>query len=93
MPTDDGSAAPGWVEGWTLVRHPAEGLALIDRFGDLALWTRAKLRKTARCQITGEEMAVGTLAYRPMGNQQYRASRIAAEIIDILPVDGVRTMP
>ena len=60
-------------DGVVAIQHPS---------GDTALWSKGKLRKAKRCAVSGKEMSVGSEAYRPVGNQQYRSSRIAAEIID-----------
>lgn len=50
--------------------------------GDQAIWSKGKLRKTAICVLSGQKLAPGTLTYRPVGNQQYRARRISAEALD-----------
>lgn len=60
----------------------APGLVRISYDGDLALWTRAKLRKHATCEITGIHLSPGDMAFRPFGNQQYRSRRISVFAIE-----------
>ena len=71
-----------------LIRHMGEGVVVIAHpSGDMALWARVAVRKPHRCVVSDAELRRGDLAYRPVGNQSYRMERIAAEIIDITPVD------
>lgn len=59
-----------------------DGLVGVFYDGDFALWTRVKLRKANDCVISGWAMKPGEWAFSPIGNQQYRARRISAEVMD-----------
>lgn len=48
----------------------------------VALWVKAKLRKQARCIVSDRLMEPGEMAYRPVGNEDYRAKRIHAETLE-----------
>lgn len=50
--------------------------------GTQAIWTRVKLRKECKCtRCWGEIMEKGTEAFRPLGNQQYRFSRLCVACV------------
>lgn len=46
------------------------------------MWTRAKLRKWARCHYTGKPIYPNQLAYRPLTNNDRRMQRITADVFD-----------
>jgi hypothetical protein len=90
--TESGGTVDYGRPDYIIVRRPAEGLAIIAHpSGDTALWARRKLRKSCVCPGTNERLQPGDLAYGPIGNQQYRAVRISASLIDALPVDRPHT--
>lgn len=69
-----------------LIRTLSEELVLLRYLGHTgsetdALWARAKLRKPAKCVVTGIEMDKGEWAFRPVGNQDYRYQRIHPIVI------------
>lgn len=64
------------------IERKADGLAMVEFDGDVRLWSRATIRKPTRCAATGVWLKPGDLAYRPVGNQQYRGARIAASEVD-----------
>lgn len=64
------------------MRRLNEGSVVLAYDGHPALWTTAKTRKPFRCAMTDKECPAGTVAYRPVGNQQYRYRRINAEALD-----------
>lgn len=70
-----------------VVRRMASGLVVLKydaRFGyeGTDVWSKCKLRKPAKCSVSGIEMQPGDEAYRPVGNQQYRADRIHPMIVE-----------
>ena len=72
-----------------LVRVLNDGLVVLRWMGHTssdtdAIWSRGKLRKPVKCAVTEIEMAVGDLAYRPVGNQDYRSRRISVVLVDEL---------
>lgn len=64
------------------IEPKADGLAMIAFDGDVSLWSRITIRKPTRCAATGVQLKAGDLAYRPVGNPQYRQARIAASAVD-----------
>ena len=46
-----------------------------------SLWSRVKVRKAHECAVTGEPIAVGDMAFMPIGNADYRMRRISADVI------------
>lgn len=69
-----------------MVQRLAEGLVKIRFDGDTALWAQAKLRKSTRCAATGSALKPGDMAYRPLENQMYRSSRVAASWVEQYPL-------
>lgn len=67
-----------------LLKRLSDGLVALRYQGDEALWSRSTIRKTATCAVTGREIPKGAQAYRPVGNQQYRSARIAADVVDAI---------
>jgi hypothetical protein len=60
--------------------RPTDGLVdltyldpVLDTYSGRALWSRMTLRKQTTCAVTGVPLAPGDEAYRPVGNQMYRA--------------------
>lgn len=48
------------------------------------IWLAGKLRKPAKCYISGTELVSGTVAYRPQTNLSNRMERISVEAINEL---------
>jgi hypothetical protein len=46
-----------------------------------SLWVRAKVRKPTHCFASGLPIAPGEMAFRPIGNQDYRSRRLSAEFV------------
>jgi hypothetical protein len=55
-----------------------DGLVMIDG----QMWSRAKARKMATCEVSGKPIVPGDYVYRPLGNPMNRMKRIKAEAID-----------
>lgn len=64
---------------------------MADRIGDglvrhdNMLWSRCVLRTPRKCVITGEKMAKGSVAYRPITNGYDRMNRVSAKVWDDAP--------
>jgi len=63
-------------DGLVLLRW--DGRTSSDR---TSLWTRVKVRKPHKCAVTGNPIAVGDMAFMPIGNQDYRMQRISGDLI------------
>ena len=57
-------------------------MAIIAHNGDEALWMEVTLRKDTKCAATRVPLRKGDRAYSPVGNQMYRAARIAAAWVE-----------
>lgn len=72
-----------------LIKVLSEGVVVLRWMGDTAsprdaLWSKGKLRKTIRCAVSGDLLKPGDMAWRPMGNQDYRSERISTATISAL---------
>ncbi len=45
------------------------------------LWNRVKVRKSHICAVTENPIAVGDMAFMPIGNVDYRMRRISSALI------------
>lgn len=78
-----------WDE-YLVVERLAPGVVRIMRsshrgdgpVGDTAVWVSAKTRKPCQDAATGAEIPTGSVCYRPVGNQMYRAERLLAAYVD-----------
>ena len=71
-----------------LVKVLSDGLVVLRWMGRTtsptdALWSKIKLRESVGCAVTGIDLKSGDIAWRPMGNQDYRGRRIS----DVLMVE------
>lgn len=64
-----------------ILQFLSDGVAVLTYDGDRALWARAKVRKAHVCAVSDQKIESGSLAWKPVGNQQYRMKRISDEIM------------
>lgn len=75
------------------------GLVVLRWFGSTrsprdAIWSKGKMRKSAKCAVTGRPLASGDDAYRPVGNQDYRGRRIHPDLVgQLVAIARDPTMP
>ena len=53
------------------------------------LWTQVKVRKPHKCAVTGSPIAVGDMAFMPIGNVDYRMRRISVPVISAVITDTI----
>jgi hypothetical protein len=58
------------------VRRLNEGVAVLLRNGDSAVWAARKLRKQRACAECDRDLSAGDRVFAPVGNQMYRGERL-----------------
>ena len=51
------------------------------------IWSKVKMKKVAKCIVTGKPLGPGSIAYRPITNGSNRMRRISEEGMKELEVD------
>jgi hypothetical protein len=65
-----------------IARKLSPGLIVVAADDGDRLWTRGKARTPRECALCGGAIAVGSMAFRPLGNVAYRYLRIHGEHAD-----------